>query len=254
MLVLKDLFDILLLRRRIKQFSFCNNFLEDYSMGIGNIKSNPELRYTARTQLMGSWLMPVLVCAIYSLVFTVLNDRYKWYDLLSVNAFGGTYNWAGSYHFSLGWLVTMVIAGPTLLGLSQYFIMFARNDSPPIETLFNGFKNFTPSLVLYLLISIYTFLWTLLLIIPGIIASLWYSQAYYIMNDNPGISAIDAIEQSKEMMSGHEGRLFLLELSFLGWLIISCLTLGLGFIWLNPYYNLTMANFYENLKLSGSYS
>jgi len=219
-------------------------------MGIN--KTNYELRQTARNQLRENWMIPVLVCAIYSIIFTVLNDQYTWPGLLTVNIGGGTYNWAGVYHISLGWILSMVLSGPFLLGLAQYFIKFARNDAAPVETLFAGFKNFTSSFVLYLLISIYTFLWTLLLIVPGIIAALSYSQSYYIMNDNPNISAMEAIEISKKMMDGHKSRLFMLQLSFIGWLIVSCLTFGIGFLWLNPYYHLTMANFYEDLKMSNS--
>lgn len=221
---------------------------------MGYNKTNPELRLTARNQLKGSWLLPILVCAIYALISTVLSDDYNWFGIASTNFGAGMYHWVGAYHIKLGWFITMLISGPFMLGLANYFLKFLRNNSPQVETLFSGFNNFTPSLVLYLLISIYTFLWTLLLIIPGIIAALRYSQAFYILSDNPNMSAVDALETSKRMMSGHEGRLFLLCLSFIGWLIVACLTFGIGFIWLNPYYNLTMANFYEDLKLSGSYT
>lgn len=231
-------------------------------MGIN--KSNTELRYMSRNQLKGSWLIPIIVCAIYSLVFTILNDDYSWFGLTAVNFGGGMYTWSANigenvyhwsgFHMNLGWIISMILSGPFMLGLTQYFIKFSRNDPQPVESLFNGFKKFTPSLVLYLLISIYTFLWTLLLIIPGIIAALSYSQAFYIMNDNPNISAMEAIDISKKMMDGHKLRYLVLNLSFIGWFILACLSFGIGFLWFNPYYHLTMANFYEDLKLSTSYS
>jgi len=78
--------------------------------------------------------------------------------------------------------------------------------------------------------------------------------AFYILNDNPGMSAMAALNQSKEMMEGHKGKLFLLGLSFIGWWILCILTLGIGFLWLTPYVELTMANFYEELKAGRRFS
>lgn len=99
-----------------------------------------------------------------------------------------------------------------------------------------------------LLIGIFIFLWSLLLIIPGIIAAYRYSMAFYILNDNPKMGAMDALRESKKMMVGYKGKLFFLSLSFIGWTILSVLTLGIGFLWLIPYMNTTTANFYQNLK------
>jgi uncharacterized membrane protein len=97
---------------------------------------------------------------------------------------------------------------------------------------------------------VFTILWAFLLIIPGIIAALRYSMAYYIMNDYPEISAMEAIERSKELMDGQKMRLFMLCLSFIGWFFVGIITLGLGFFYLMPYWNATVANFYEDLKHS----
>ena len=72
--------------------------------------------------------------------------------------------------------------------------------------------------------------------------------AYYIMNDNPYIKPIEAINKSKAMMKGYKGKYFLLGLSFIGWYLLGILTLGIGYIWLTPYVGLSTANFYENLK------
>lgn len=99
-----------------------------------------------------------------------------------------------------------------------------------------------------MLTSVFTFLWSLLFIIPGIIASLSYSMVYFIALDNLELSALDVIRKSKEMMRGHKGEYFVLGLSFIGWGILGIFTLGILYLWLIPYMQVTMANFYNELK------
>ncbi len=99
------------------------------------------------------------------------------------------------------------------------------------------------------LVSLFTYLWTLLFIIPGIIKSYSYSQTMYIKAENPDIPASRAIELSRIMMDGHKGELFYLHLSFLGWLILSLLTLNiLGVVYVFPYYYAALAFAYEEIK------
>lgn len=191
------------------------------------LKENHELRAMARERLKGNWGNPILVCFLYSIIL------------------GGV----GAIP-AVGPIVSVVVSGPFLLGLAIYFIRFTRMDNPPIEVMFDGFKNFGSSFLLSLLVGIFTFLWALLLIIPGIIASLSYSQAFYILSDNPQIGVMDAIRQSKEMMKGRKWKYFVLQLSFIGWGLLSVLSLGIGFLWLIPYIQTTEANFYNDLKFS----
>ena len=103
-----------------------------------------------------------------------------------------------------------------------------------------------------LLVSIYTFLWTLLFIIPGFIAAFSYAMTPYILEENPYMPINDAIRQSKEMMRGNKWRLFCLEISFIGWAILCLLTCGIGFLWLTPYYNAAICAFYYDI--SGRFS
>jgi uncharacterized membrane protein len=112
----------------------------------------------------------------------------------------------------------------------------------------SGFSLFKTNFILHLLIIIFTLLWALLLIIPGIIAGIKYSMAYYIVNDNPEIGGLEAIRRSKEMMEGHKMRFFEMWLSFLGWFILGVVTFGLGMIYAIPYYRAAKANFYLDLK------
>ena len=99
-----------------------------------------------------------------------------------------------------------------------------------------------------LLRGVYTFLWTLLLIVPGIVKSLSYAMTPFILKDNPKASYDKAIIYSMRLMQGHKMDLFVLYLSFIGWFILSCLTLGIGFVFLVPYCQMSLARFYEEVK------
>ena len=95
--------------------------------------------------------------------------------------------------------------------------------------------------------GLYSFLWSLLLVIPGIYASYGYAMTSYILAENPDLTAREAISRSKQLMDGHRLDLFILQLSFIGWAILSALTLGIGSLWLNPYTEAATAAFYRNL-------
>lgn len=184
-----------------------------------------QLKALAKQQLKGNWGKAILAY----LVFIIIADL------------------PGAIPYA-GFAISLVITGPMCLGITKFSIELKRGQSPSLETIFSGFKSFTTAFLLQLLMNIFVFLWSLLLIIPGIIASLRYSMAFYILNDNPELSAMEALNKSKEMMVGYKGKLFLLYLSFIGWGLLSILTLGIGFIWLIPYINITVANFYDELK------
>ena len=91
--------------------------------------------------------------------------------------------------------------------------------------------------------------WFLLFIIPGIIKAYAYAMTYYISYDNPELSAEECINRSMKMMYGHKLDLFLLDLSFIGWILLSILTLGVGMLWVTPYMYTSRAKFYEELKM-----
>ena len=92
--------------------------------------------------------------------------------------------------------------------------------------------------------SLFTFLWALLFIIPGIVASYRYALAPYLMAENPDIGVMEAIARSKELMRGNKGRLFCLQFSFIGWYLLSTLTLGIGTLWVAPYRKIAETAFY----------
>ena len=125
-----------------------------------------------------------------------------------------------------------------------------RTKKGNFATGFNGFIQFVPSFVAGLLMSIFVMLWSLLLIIPGIVAGLSYSMTYFILADNPKISGLEAIKKSKEMMKGHKWEYFCLCFSFFWWFVLCAVTFGLAYIYVAPYFNATIANYYEEIKAS----
>lgn len=192
--------------------------------------TSAELRATARKVLSGNWLPAIGVTLLFVVILGVL-----------------------SYIPFIGEIGVLLITGPLMLGLIMFFVNLVRSGQPLIGQLFGGFERFAVSFLLYVLVQIFILLWALLLIIPGIIASLRYSQSFFILNDHPNLEPMDAIRRSKQMMDGHKLRLFWLHLSFLGWAILAAIPFGLGFIWLYPYMLSAQAAFYEDLKArSGS--
>ncbi|AQY50324.1 hypothetical protein PWEIH_02874 [Listeria weihenstephanensis FSL R9-0317] len=114
----------------------------------------------------------------------------------------------------LGTIAYYIFAGPFMIGAMWFFLAISRQEKPDIGYLFSGFKTFGRNLLAAVLVFIFTFLWSLLFLIPGIIKSFSYSQTFMILRDDPNISPLDAITESRHRMNGHKGRLFGLILSY----------------------------------------
>lgn len=133
-------------------------------------------------------------------------------------------------------------------GWQLYCLRASRGEEPGgAETLFACFRQFWRFFCLQVLTAVFTFLLSLLFVIPGIIASFAYSQAVYIMLDHPEMTPMQAIRASRQLMRGHKWECFVLEASFYGWSLLSVCTLGLLSIWLNPYMGITQASYYNGL-------
>ena len=145
-------------------------------------------------------------------------------------------------------IVSLIIGGPFALGAAMFSLSISRGKEARLEQIFQGFNHFTTALAAYLLLLLYVVLWMLLLIVPGIIAALGYSMTFYILADNESIKAEDALRKSKTMMEGYKLKLFYLCLRFALLALLSILTLGIGFLWLIPFINITMAKFYDDIK------
>jgi uncharacterized membrane protein len=181
--------------------------------------------HQAREALKGKWGLAIGTFLIQSIIVSV----------------------AGSISIPLN-LAGLIIGGPFALGAAFFSLSIARNQEARLEMIFQGFKHFTTALVAYLLMMLYVLLWTLLLIVPGIIAALSYAMTWYIIADDPTIRAEDALKKSKTMMDGHKLKLFYLGLRFFLLGLLCILTLGIGFLWLVPFMHVTMAKFYGDVK------
>jgi uncharacterized membrane protein len=148
----------------------------------------------------------------------------------------------------VGPIASLIITGPLVLGLAIFSLSISRNQDAKLEQIFQGFDNFGTALSAYLLMALFILLWMLLLIIPGIIAAISYSMTFYILVDDNSIKAMEAIDKSKKMMVGYKWKYFYLGLRFLGWALLCILTLGIGFLWLIPYMQVSMAKFYDDVK------
>lgn len=142
----------------------------------------------------------------------------------------------------------VLLAGPMTVGFAVVMLNLHRKDRIDINDLFSGFNNFGNALVLGVLTAVFTALWSLLFVVPGIIASYSYSMAPYILIDHPEMSGNEAIKASKELMRGNKWRLFCLDFSYIGWILLCCLTFGILTLWVSPSMYASRAAFYEEIR------
>lgn len=190
---------------------------------------NAVLMRQARESLAGKWGLAIGTFAVYILINMVV----------------GSFKGAGA-------IASLLVSGPLAVGLSLFALSISRNKEAKFEQIFEGFKKFKKALIAYVLVLVFVLLWSLLLVVPGIIAGLSYSQTFFILADDETISARDAIKKSKKMMYGYKWKFFCLGLRFIGWGLLCILTLGIGFLWLLPYSQVSMAKFYDALKGAGN--
>ncbi len=149
----------------------------------------------------------------------------------------------------VGSLLNAIFLTPSLsLGIIMVYLKLINEQSFKAGDIFEGFYDWWSAFKVTFLEGLFIFLWSLLLIVPGIIKSYSYAMAIYILAENKGMSALEAINKSKKMMDGHKMDLFVLQLSFLGWALLVIVTLGIAAIWVAPYMHATYANFYKSLK------
>lgn len=219
-------------------------------------RNSAELKTAAKQNLDGKWLTAIAVCFVAWLLvqaFTYSNGGNSTFRFVLEN---GSLVRVGNHEPStfrnLASIVSFIIGGPIYFGVANYFLKLAKGLSAEFNDLFSGFSLFKTNFLLNFFLTLFTVLWSLLLVVPGIIAAIKYSMAYYIMNENPELSALEAIRLSKQMMDGHKMDFFVMWLSFLGWFILGIFTAGLGMLYAIPYYRAAKANFYLDLKANYS--
>lgn len=217
--------------------------------------SNSELRAKAREKLKGNWSKTILTTLVYVILTLLINS--------------------GANFESMGWLyqiLAFVLTGAWSAGLLTFYMHLTREKPLAISLLFSLLPRLFSFFFLLLLQTIFILLWSLPLIalvylethnyqislslllpliilfaIPPIIATLRYSQAFYLLIDNPEMKPLKVINRSKELMLGHKWKYALLLLSFIGWYILCIPTFFIGFLWLLPYVCATQARFYQEL-------
>ena len=225
--------------------------------------TSSELRRVARENLSGNWGISVGVALVAAILggtiagfgsnvnFNINEDTIRnlppffWTVLLPVVSVAGL----------LG-IVSFIIGGVVELGYAKFLLKQHDKKELQFSDLFSQFDRFGTGFAQQFLRILYTTLWTLLFIIPGIVKSLSYAMTPFILEDHPEMTASEAIKASMKLMDGHKMDLFILGLSFIGWSLLACLTMGIGFLFLNPYMNAAYAAFYRDISRkqeAGSY-
>ncbi|MGB5988479.1 MAG: DUF975 family protein [Marinifilaceae bacterium] len=203
------------------------------------ISTNEQLRQEALVSLKGKWKLAIVTFFVFSIVsFILTNGNSRYLNLFNTNPIA-----SGSLTLS-----SIILTGPLLLGIITFSLNISRGLDAHFEQLFNGFNDFIRSLGVYLLALLSVVAGTMCLIIPGIIVFLMFSQAFYILADNKEISVIDTLRESERIMKGYKLKYLGLCLRFIPLIILSIVTLGIGFLWLIPYMHISSAKFYDNIK------
>lgn len=238
------------------------------------MKYASDFRSIARDALKGKWGIAVIAGLIASLLGVITSNGPE--VKLNISDSGANVNFMFAnqqiYSSSEGWIpelngfivggaiyiiiaalvmavIYFVLGSVISLGYSRFNLdLVDHRKEPEMGTLFGFFPHWKNAAIANLLQSVYVLLWSLLLVIPGIIASYSYAMTSYILAEHPEMAPSEAIERSKEMMSGNRWRLFCMQFSFIGWDILSSLTLGIGGLWLTPYKQAATAAFYRDVS------
>lgn len=243
------------------------------------MKCAADFRSIARDALRGKWLIAVLVGLVAVLLGGVESGGPEL--KLNINDSGAnvSFEFAGQTIASTGdglnsnlsgllvgsavyivlaaliFAVVYFILGSIIeVGYARFNLNLVDRKEASFEALFAYFGNWKTTAVARLLQGVYVLLWSLLFIIPGIIAAYSYAMTGYILAEHPELTASEAIAQSKAMMSGNRWRLFCLQFSFIGWSILCVLTLGIGNLWLTPYEQAATAAFYREISGTEQYA
>jgi len=194
------------------------------------VRSNKALKAAARQRLQGNWAKSIGAMMIFILISSLTSI---FFTLLKVG-------WIGD-------IFSFIITPPVIAGITVFFLKLIRGEAASAKLVLSQFPRFDAFLLMYVIRFIFTMLWTLLFIIPGIIASLRYSLAFYLMIDHPEMTGLVAIRRSKAMMHGYKWKLFRLQFSFIGWYLLCAVTFGIAAIWVMPYVFASQACFYDDL-------
>ena len=183
----------------------------------------------AKKSLQENWFTAIIVSLVFIVISFVINIIFE--DL--------------PFIFNI---LSFFILACLEYGLLLYFLKTVRKESADLNLLFKGFFKIKEVSLVALMKTLYILLWTLLLIVPGIIKAYKYSMTTYLLIDRPELNYKQILDLSTIMMNGHKMRLFMLHLSFIGWFLLTIITAGLAGFYTFPYFQATIASFYEDLK------
>ena len=206
----------------------------------------------AKKQLQGRWGIPILMSAIILIVTSIFSipDFIRTFSssLAAIEASDPTLISSSSNTSFISTIVQSIVSGILSIAALNVYIQMTRSAEPVSFSLFiEGLNNWLKATLATLWQYLWVFLWSLLFLIPGIIKSIEYSMMFYIVAEYKNISVTKAMNISKIITRGHKMDLFILGLSFLGWMLLACLTLGIGLIFLQPYMELTYVNTFHDL-------
>jgi len=205
-------------------------------------RSPSDFRTMAREHLKNKWVQSAIATLSMSIVSFIPSI------ILSVMIIQDQAR--ATYYQYANQIFSILVSPPLTLGLVTYFIKVSRKQETTIPDIFSGFQHYLASLKLYLYMMFFIVLWSLLLLIPGIIAAFRYALSFYILSDHPEMKTSEIVNLSKEMMHGNKGKFFVLNLSFIGWVLLAILTCGIGLLFVIPYMQTAFAGFYEEVKQS----
>ena len=209
---------------------------------------NSDLTAQAREALSGNWGTAVAFTFLYGIImqsFQALNQFSSLFPRFMSRESAAIALVVAMFFSIVG---SYIFAGVFQLGLSRFYLDIIRGDVQGIGRLFYGFKFFWKAAGTYLLMMLIILAWTLLLIIPGIMATFSYSMTFYVLADNPEIGISEALARSKRIMKGNRWKLFSLYCRFIGWFLLALLTCGIGILWVQPYMLTATAAFYEDVR------
>ena len=196
-----------------------------------------EVKLLAKKQLKGRWSSIIIAMLVVTIVIT---GPQIIIDILDLNN-------SDNANLTVS-LMTLLLDGAVILGAHIYTLKFIRGHAE-FKDIMSGFKYYLKATGLYIMQAILVCLGLVMLIIPGVIIGIKLSQATFILADDRSKGVIQCLKESWNMMSGKCGEYFIFELSFLGWILLSILTVGVGFIFLFPYMYVSLGNYYERIKL-----
>ncbi len=217
-----------------------------------------EIRRKAREHLQSNWALSIGIAAVACLLGgLLLGSRFlpeinihlpKEFALSLPRVIELTKHIRIELKDGLIALVPFLLGGVLQLGYARFLLKQHDGKTLDFNDLFSQFDRFGTGFAQDFLRTLYTFLWSLLLIVPGIIAALSYAMTPFILEEHPELTASEAIARSKALMDGHKMDLFILNLTFLGWDILCALTANIGNLFLNPYKNAAYAVFYREIS------